>query len=160
MREKTTACALVILGITVLILFGIVQDLGRTIDSNSKTIDALEAGVTDHHHIYNGSFFGTVLQIPKETYYQDWVYVQGVDDRAYDKDDVRRVYEDPDEEMVLIQFRYMLDDGCLYYGYEANVSDGWWQPNYNTRRSITFEQTLVDDFNETTSDDPVWWVVE
>lgn len=160
MREKTTAAVLVILCIAVLILFVVVQDLNRMIDRNSKMVDSLEAGVTDHHHIYNSSFFGTVLQIPKEIYYQDWVYFQGVDGRVYDKDDVLLVYEDHSEEMVLIQFPDMLDEGYLYYSYEANVSNGWWQPKYNTRHSITFEQTLLDDFNETTSADSVWQVVE
>ena len=158
MSKKTTAAIIIIVSIITLTVFGIVQDLNRTVDANSERIDTIENHISEYNSINDTLFFGTRLRIPKEIYYQDWVYFQSVDCRVYDKDDVMLVYGNHSEETVLVQFPHVLDDGYLYYNYEANVSNGWWKPNYNTRCNITFEQTLVDDFNETISDGSVWRV--
>lgn len=156
MSEKTTTAAIVIMGIFVLLLFGIVQDLNSMIHDNAETIDAMKVTTPDSRRIDVDSFIGTVLPIPKEIYYQDWVYVQENDDQWYDNDDVLLVYEDHSKRMVVVQFPDLLEDGYLYYNYEANVSNDWWQPMYNKRRNITFDQTFVDNFNDATSNGTIW----
>jgi hypothetical protein len=156
MSKKTITATIVIMGIFILVLFGIVQDLNDRIYDNAEAIDAMKVTTPNSRHIDGGLFGGTVLPILKEIYYQDWVYVQENDDRWYDKDDVLLVYEDYSKGIVVVQFPDLLEDGHLYYDYEANVSNDWWQPMYNDRRSITFEQTFVDNFDDPASNDTIW----
>ena len=146
---------IILLGVAVLALLGYSHDLNRIADANSETMDDEEDGITGYYGIDSSLFVGTVLSIPKEIYYQDWVYVQDADSRVYQKGDVILLYTNHSAGTVLIRFPYPLDDGYLYYGYEANISNDWWQPHFNSRRNITFVQTILDDFT-TTNETSVW----
>lgn len=90
------------------------------------------------------------ISIPKEIYYQDWIYVEK-GGSIYDKYNTKLIDDNYSESEILIQFPFIVDDGYIYYGKRAtNLDSDWYRTEFGKRRKITFNFSIdvLDDFND------------